>query len=865
MRKSVASTVALLIAFGFAPGASEAAQDGPVGPRLTLEAIMADPDWIGPPIQAPYWSSDGLSVYYSIKRSGTPIVDLHRIALDTGTDALLDVHSRGESDGAPVFDRAHVRAAFLRGGDVFIRDLRSRSVVQVTRSDRERTSLQWSDDGRLLSFRAGNEWFIDEVESNLVSPAARLELADDPDATPKPDDLRDVQDRLFSTLRKEREDKKALRRHADALRAADAARSAAPFDLGTEVEIVDTELAPSGRWLAVITTPKSREKGREGKLTRYVTESGFEEFETVRTRVGRNAPAPQAMLLIDLRTHSIHPITFDALPGIHDDPLRAIRAENHVAPPVTMDGPRDQRADRKGHQPDPGPVPRPVVLASEEAGGAATLYWTPSGDGLAVVARAVDNKDRWLATVDLQRFSMIPEYRATDAAWVNWDHAEAGWIDEHTLWFVSEQSGFAHLYRKPLTGQWAALTSGRFEVSQPVLSEDRRWIYFIANVNSPAEYEVFRVPTAGGGIQQLTRMQGVESFVLSPDQTSLLVMHSSPYIPPQLAVVKIAAGTGPRLAGTRASAPNSPTSSTAVEDGRARELTDTRTSEYKAFMWQDPMFVNVPSTHFAGTLPAKLYVPRTDSAGKGHSGATANGANATDVPPLRPAVLFVHGAGYLQNVHRRFPAYFREQMFHNHLAQRGFVVLDMDYRGSEGYGRDWRTAIYRNMGGPEVDDLLDAKRWLVETQHVDARRIGIYGGSYGGFLTLMMLFKHPGEFAAGAALRPVTDWMQYNHEYTSDILNDPQSDALAYRRSSPIELAEGLADPLLICHGVMDDNVLFQDSMRLYQRLIELHKNHFWLAPYPLERHTFQNADSWLDEYKRIDALFDQYVLRPRS
>jgi dipeptidyl aminopeptidase/acylaminoacyl peptidase len=197
-------------------------------------------------------------------------------------------------------------------------------------------------------------------------------------------------------------------------------------------------------------------------------------------------------------------------------------------------------------------------------------------------------------------------------------------------------------------------------------------------------------------------------------------------------------------------------------------------------------------------------------------------------------------------------------MFHNLLLQHGYLVLDMDYRASEGYGRDWRTAIYRQMGHPELEDLLDGKKWLVDNWNVDPKRVGMYGGSYGGFMTLMALFRAPGEFAAGAALRPVTDWMQYDDDYTSSILNRPQVDPIAYRRSSPLEFADGLKDALLICHGVIDDNVLFEDSMRLYERLIELHKDNFTISPYPLDRHGFTNADSWLDEYKRIDRLFKQ-------
>ena len=222
------------------------------------------------------------------------------------------------------------------------------------------------------------------------------------------------------------------------------------------------------------------------------------------------------------------------------------------------------------------------------------------------------------------------------------------------------------------------------------------------------------------------------------------------------------------------------------------------------------------------------------------------------------SVVFVHGAGYLQNAHKWWSQYYREYMFHNLLTDAGYTVLDIDYRGSAGYGRDWRTGIYRFMGGKDLTDHVDAARWLVQTQGVDSSRIGIYGGSYGGFITLMAMFTTPGVFKAGAALRPVTDWAAYNHPYSANILNEPQADSLAYRKSSPIYFAEGLRDHLLICHGLIDVNVHAQDALRLSQRLIELKKANWELALYPLEDHGFVEPTSWMDEYKRILKLFTE-------
>ena len=189
---------------------------------------------------------------------------------------------------------------------------------------------------------------------------------------------------------------------------------------------------------------------------------------------------------------------------------------------------------------------------------------------------------------------------------------------------------------------------------------------------------------------------------------------------------------------------------------------------------------------------------------------------------------------------------------------RGYVVLDVDYRASSGYGRDWRTAIYRHMGGKDLEDIVDGAKFIVAKEQVDPKRVGLYGGSYGGFITLMAIFTTPDVFAAGAALRPVTDWAHYNHPYTANILGAPPKDAEAYRKSSPIYFAEGLKGALLICHGMVDTNVLFQDSVRLAQRLIELKKENWELAPYPVENHGFERASSWADEYKRILKLFEQ-------
>jgi dipeptidyl aminopeptidase/acylaminoacyl peptidase len=793
----------------FSAAAAAAAPTGGSGqPGLTLEKIMADPDWIGPPVRDAYWSADGRAVYYSLKRVGSPIVDLHRIEPAGNKDEVVDAAAMANADGPAVYDRGGKRAAFVRHRDVFVRDLGTGRLTQITRSPQAKSELHLSGDEKLLSFRMDNDWFVHDFTSGVTSPAVIVKAEKDPNAPPAADDLRDMQLRTFSTLKKLHDEAEAVRKHDEAMQKADATRSGQPFYLGDEVVIRGSELSPDARWLLVVTEPKSHVKGREGQLTRYVTESGYEEFEKERLRVGRNPPAAQSLVLLNLVDHSVHALSLEKLPGIYDDPLKSVREENAKAhPPAAPPAAASNEKKMRGVW----------VIDDEPDAISGGISWSGDSATAGIELYSIDHKDRWIASVDLAQAALVVQHRLTDPAWIDHSFNEFGWLnDNRTLWYESEESGYAHLYLKPVSGEARALTRGQFEVSSPQLSEDGRWFYVLSNQVAPYSYDVYRLPSSGGVLQRVTNLEGVEKADVDRSGKQLLLTYSTPYLRTQIGVAK------------------------SDGSGAVRQLTDTRSAGYKSMTWIQPEIVKVPSTHFGGAIYGKLYRDKNVA-----------------VPGKRPAVLFIHGAGYTQDVHLRFSYYFREQMFNNLLAHQGYVVLDLDYRASAGYGRDWRTAIYRQMGHPELEDMLDGKKWLVENENADPKRFGVYGGSYGGFMTLMALFRAPGEFAAGAALRPVTDWMQYDHDYTSGILNEPQVDPIAYERSSPIEFAAGLQDALLICHGVIDDNVLFEDSMRVYERLIELHKDNFSMSPYPLDRHGFTNADSWLDEYKRVYRLFE--------
>ncbi|HET6604743.1 MAG TPA: S9 family peptidase [Xanthomonadaceae bacterium] len=763
---------------------------------LTLEQIMADPDWIGPAVENPYWSLDGTGVQFELKRAGSPLRDLYGLPVQGGAMQPVDDAGRAGLDAPdPVYDARRERALFVRNGDVFLRDLRSGVLQQLTRSEASESHPQFQADGGHVAWRLGNDWYLYELARGVGGPATVLKLEPEPDAADEDahdEDLRRMQLRLIGTLARERDKRQAQRSRENALRRIDPTRTPPPFHLGDAIEIADSALSPDGRWMLLVTQDKEHDAGRKGQMPRYVTESGYNEVEDVRTRVGRNPPQGQKLVLLDLRTHTRHGLAIDPLPGIGDDPLAQLRTAAGEEP---MKAPRGVRVE--------------------------ALRFSHDGADAAVMLRAVDNKDRWIARVDFDARRLVPAHRLTDPAWINWNFNEFGFLPgTGTLWFVSEESGYGHLYTQRDRARPRPLTSGRWEVYAPQPTPDGLGFHFIGNRDWPGDYELFELRLDDGAPRALTALDGVERFALSPDARRVLVSYSGSYLPMQLAVVDL------------------PT-------GEIRRLTDTRSQAFRAIDWMAPEFVQVPSSHVDRPLWSKLYLPPSMQPDRSY-----------------PVVMFVHGAGYTQNVHAKYPYYFREQMFHNLLAHEGYIVLDIDYRASEGYGRDWRTAIYRQMGHPELEDYLDGIDWLVAHHQADRSRVGIYGGSYGGFMTFMAMFRAPEAFRAGAALRPVTDWSMYNHEYTSNILNTPGLDPEAYAKSSPIEFAEGLQGALLIAHGMLDDNVFYQDSVRLAQRLIELGKRDWELASYPLERHSFVHPESWLDEYRRIHELFSR-TLRP--
>jgi dipeptidyl aminopeptidase/acylaminoacyl peptidase len=746
--------------------AATAGSATPGGFDLSVPSIMRGPLLVGRSPDEVRFSEDSRYVYYRWREpeAKDTTTALYRVPVSGGApERLADSTAlRLAPAESGRWSANGERRVALRNGDVYVADRQGRE-WRITETPARERSASLSPDGARVYFVSGENVYAVDLAGGPLRQLTDLRFADAPaerKASGQKGALEAEQKVLFGVVRDavaEREHRKEV----DSLRTA-----VRPVYLGKGRSLTSAEVAPSGRYVLLgISEPA---EARPTAVPTWVTESGYTESLSSRPKVGDVVGSLKAAIL-ELATGRLTWL-----------------------------------------EPQP------------KAGGTTYAFgWAPTEDRALIAHVPASFKDRWIYTA-------TPEGKLTeidhlhDDAWVAGPgFTTIGWLPSAAggaprVYFISERTGYAHLYTAPGTGGRAtALTSGTWEVTDVQLSPDGSTFYLTTSETHPGERNLYRMATSGGARVRLTQMPAWNEGSISPDGRWAAVLHATGNRPPELYLVPTAGG-------------------------EARQVTLSTTAEFRRGPWIDPEVFTFQARDGA-PVHARIYRPR-------ELGAAPNGA----------AVVFVHGAGYLQNAHKGWSTYFREYMFHHLLASKGYTVLDVDYRGSAGYGSAWRTGIYRHMGGKDLTDQVDGVRWLVEHEGVDPKRVGIYGGSYGGFITLMAMFTEPDVFRSGAALRSVTDWAHYNHGYTARILNQPQDDPEAYRRSSPIYFAEGLKGDLLIAHGMMDTNVEFQDVARLAQRLIELGKTNWEMAVYPVEDHGFTRPESWTDEYRRILELFER-------
>lgn len=774
---------------------------------LTVEKIMQDPKWIGTSPTEPYWSRDGKYLFFNWNPDKALSDAAYYITKEDHhpQKASFALQQNNVAEAAVQYNIARTAFTYSKDGDIFQVDIRSGKETRVTSTIDKESDPVFSFHDRKIVYSRNSNLFAWDIATGQTQQLTNFQRTAEPPKDDKKESL-NVQERWLRNDQLEQFEvlkaRKLKKDQADSIQKARQPKALKNIYIDDKM-LSGLTISPDGRFITYRLI--RRAAGAHTTIVpSYVTESGFTQDIPGRMKVGATQGSV-SFFVFDTEKDTVIAVTADQIPGITD------------LPDYVKDYPsaKDSSSSKK----EAG-KPRGVIINGPD--------WSDQGTHAIVDIRSQDNKDRWLMLLDAATGKLKLLDRQRDEAWIagpgigyNFGGGNSGWINENTYWYQSEASGYSHLYKEDVnTGEKTALTSGHYEILRAILSRDKKYFYITTNEVDPGEQQFYQLPLSGGKAERITTMTGASQVVLSPDERQLAILYSYTNRPWELYLQDNKPGSRPQQITFQA-----------------------MSDSFRSYPWRDPVLVTFTARDGA-IVHARLYRPA------GSSGGTAS----------YPAVIFVHGAGYLQNAHKWWSSYFREYMFNNLLADNGYTVLDIDYRGSAGYGRDWRTGIYRHMGGKDLTDQVDGVKYLVEHEGVDPKKVGLYGGSYGGFITLMALFTEPDVFAAGAGLRSVTDWAHYNHGYTSDILNEPFNDSLAYRRSSPIYFAEGLKGHLLMCHGMVDENVHFQDIVRLTQRLIELGKNNWELAVYPMEDHGFVEPSSWTDEYKRIFRLFEMYL-----
>ncbi|WP_345949909.1 prolyl oligopeptidase family serine peptidase [Mucilaginibacter sp. PAMB04274] len=782
--------------------------------KLTIEKIMSDPKWMGTSPDGVRWSDDSKKIYFNWNSQNADRSSLYAITPGNVKPQPVSLEERKALTGNGVWNKKHTIKLFERNGDIFLSDLKQGKVLPLAlTTDRESNPAFSSDETKVLFMRNDNLYAL-KLNGGELAQLTNFTRTGTAPATATGLGQRggsrqvggqqgaaiagNPQERWLRNQQTELFEVVREKAKNDRLDAAERrelqSKALKSIPIG-EQSLSFVQLSPNGRYITYRLI-KAADGAKITQVPAYVNASGFTEDIPNRTKVGSPQSSSQSFIF-DTQRDTVYSISTKEIPGIKDLP-------DYVKDyPKQLDERTKSNEDRK------------VVVQGP--------IWSPNSQYAIAIVTAQDNKDRWVMKLDPTTGKLSLLDRQHDEAWIGgpgiggggFSAGSTGWLDNTHFYFQSEASGYSHIYTVDVnTGAKKQLTSGKWEVSGLSLSVDKKSFYFTGNLEHPGITHYYRLPVTGGIPVKLTSLKGGNEVELSPDEKWLAIRYSYSNKPWELYIQPNKAGAKPI------------------------KVTQSISAEFNSYAWREPEMVTFKN-RYGIDVYARVYTPKI-------------------AHPAKPAVVFVHGAGYLQNVHYWWSSYFREYMFNNMLADNGYTVIDIDYTGSAGYGRNWRTGIYRHMGGKDLDDQVDGVKFLVEKYGVNPKHVGMYGGSYGGFMTLMAMFTQPDVIAAGAALRSVTDWAHYNHGYTANILNEPYNDENAYKQSSPIYFANGLKGRLLMAHGMVDVNVNYQDIVRLSQKLIELHKNNWELASYPVEDHGFVQPSSWTDEYKRIYKLFEE-------
>lgn len=769
-----------------------------IGP-LTVEKIMRDPKWMGSSPTNFRWTADSKTLYFNWNPENKAKEALYKISTSNSKPIkAVDQEDEKLLNVNYVYNKDKSLGLVEKSGDIYLKNFKTKKETRLTNTLERESSPVFLSNGDAV-YQLGENLFqlnLATAETKQITNFVKGKAPGKTSSKPATEQdgwLKAQQTELFDIIKKRNAETRGTGRGGRSRFGAQSSDTKSLKPLYTDDRFLNNVVISPNGHFVTYKLTSPAQNNHNTVVPNYVTASGYTEDIPGRTKVGENESVSQGFIY-DTQRDSVYAIQTSTIPGIKDIP------DFYKEYPKVLDSLKKKNTDRLVNFFGP--------------------LWNENGSAAVMVATSTDNKDRWILNLDALtgKFNLID--RQHDEAWIGgpgisgFFQGSTGWVDNNHFYYQSEATGYSHLYVADIsTGAKKQLTSGKWEVQSVQLAKDKRNFYFKANKEHPGITNFFSIAVNGGEPVQITTMKGLNDITLSPDEKYLAINYSYLNRPGELYIQPNKIGA------------------------KAVKVTESATKEFNSYKWREPDMVSFKNRHGADVY-ARVY--------------------KSDKPhPNHPAVVFVHGAGYLQNVHFGWSTYFREFMFNNLLADNGYTVIDIDYTASSGYGRDHRTGIYRHMGGKDLTDQVDGVKFLVENYGVNPKHVGLYGGSYGGFITLMAMFNESNVFASGAALRSVTDWAHYNHGYTSNILNEPFNDPIAYKQSSPIYFADKLKGNLLMAHGMVDVNVHFQDIVRITQRFIELGKNNWELAVYPVEDHGFIEPSSWTDEYKRIFKLYE--------
>jgi dipeptidyl-peptidase-4 len=448
----------------------------------------------------------------------------------------------------------------------------------------------------------------------------------------------------------------------------------------------------------------------------------------------------------------------------------------------------------------------------------ARVEWAKDGHSLFVQRLSRDQRRLDMLRIDPATGRSTLLFSETSPTWVNLTENFRPLPDDSLIW-SSERSGYSHLYRWK-AGKWTQLTRGAWAVEKVAgVDEAARRVYFTGTAETPIEQQLYWVSYDKPGTPvRVTQTGWYNNAEMDKGATHALISRSNPSQPSQ---TYLADASGRRLAWIEENALNA------------------------AHPYAPYLDSHVMPTFGSLTGPdgSKLYYRMLSPARQ---------------PGKRyPVYFYVYGGPHGQQV---TDAWYGQLPLHEPLVDKGWIVFTIDNRGTNRRGTKFEDAVYRSMGDAEVQDQLAGVDWLKKQPFVDPSKIAVQGWSYGGYMTLKLLEKAPGVFAAGVAVAPVTKWELYDTAYTERYLGNPAIDVKAYKGSDALDDAAKIRDPLLLIHGMSDDNVVFQNSTELYARL-QQSKRPFEMMAYPGATHAIAGEGPQTHVWTTITRFLDEKVL----